>query len=79
MSNVVLRKMITSTEEGLGEITFSLDYSYIKSLSDQFDLDTLRLGVHQRGRGGYVSFLHDDGSEEEAEGNQYHTVIVWHS
>ena len=71
--------LITSTEEGLGEVAFSLDYSYIKSLSDQFDLDTLRLGVHQRGRGGYVSFLHDDGSEEEAEGNQYHTVIVWHS
>ena len=71
--------LITSTEDGLGEITFSLDHSYIKSLADQFKLDTIRLGVHSRGRGGYVSFLRDEGSGEEGVGNEYHTVIVWHS
>jgi hypothetical protein len=71
--------LITSTEDGLGEVTFSLDHSYIKSLADQFDLDSIRLGVHQRGRGGYVSFLHDEGSDDDGVGNQYHTVIVWHS
>lgn len=71
--------LITSTGDGLGEVTFSLDHSYIRSLADQFDLDAIRLGVHQRGRGGYVSFLHDEGSDDDGVGNQYHTVIVWHS
>ena len=63
-----------STESGLGDTSFSIDYAYIKSLSDLFDLDTIELGVHKRGRGGYVSFLHEDGGEK---GNRYFTVIVW--
>ena len=68
--------LITSTGS-LGEVSFSLDYSYIKSLADHFNLDTVNLGVHQRGRGGYVSFLFDEGGDDGDEGNQYHTVIVW--
>ncbi len=71
--------LITSTEDGLDDVVFTLDHTYIKSLADQFNLDSIRLGVHQRGRGGYVSFLHDEGSDDDGVGNQYHTVIVWHS
>ena len=71
--------LITSTETGLGDITFGIDYAYIKSLADHFDLDTVELGVHQRGRGGYVSFLYEDEGSTEDSGNQYHTVIVWRS
>lgn len=71
--------MIHSTETGLEEVSFSLDYSYLKTLADLFSLDTLTLGVHQRGRGGYVSFLHDEGndSDENPSGNCYYTVILW--
>ena len=71
--------LITSTESGLGDITFSIDYAYVRSLADQFDLDTVELGVHERGRGGYVSFLYEDEGSTEDSGNQYHTVIVWRS
>jgi len=71
--------LITSTETGLGDITFGIDYAYIKSLAEHFDLDTVELGVHQRGRGGYVSFLYEDEGSTEDSGNQYHTVIVWRS
>jgi len=71
--------LITSTEKGLNDITFGIDYAYIRSLADQFDLDTLDLGVHERGRGGYVSFLYEDEGATEDSGNQYHTVIVWRS
>jgi DNA polymerase III sliding clamp (beta) subunit (PCNA family) len=69
--------LISSTETGLNDITFGIDYSYIRSLADQFDLDTLDIGVHERGRGGYVSFLYEDEGSTEDSGNQYHTVIVW--
>jgi len=71
--------LITSAETGLGDITFGIDYAYIKSLAEHFDLDTVELGVHQRGRGGYVSFLYEDEGSTEDSGNQYHTVIVWRS
>lgn len=71
--------LITSTETGLNDITFGIDYSYIRSLADQFDIDTMDLGVHERGRGGYVSFLHEDEGATEDSGNQYHTVFVWRS
>ena len=71
--------LITSTETGRGDITFGIDYAYIKSLAEHFDLDTVELGVHQRGRGGYVSFLYEDEGSTEDSGNQYHTVIVWRS
>ena len=71
--------LIVSSGAGMDDLTFSLDYSYIKALSDQFRLDTLVLGVHQRGRGGYVSFVHEDEGGTPDSGNQYHTVIVWYS
>ena len=70
--------LVVSQESGMEELTFSLDYSYIKSIADQFDLDDVSLGIHQRGRGGYVSFMHDDDATNQT-GNQYYTVIVWHS
>ena len=70
--------LVVSQEDGLGEQTFALDYSYIKSIADQFDLDDMLLGVHRRGRGGYVSFMHEDDATNQT-GNQYHTVIVWHA
>ena len=66
--------MIHSTQQGLGESQFSLDYAYIRSIADLFDLDNVDLAVHVRDRGGYVSFSHDDGGDT---GNQYYTVIVW--
>ena len=69
--------LITSTATGLGDLTFSLDYSYLGAIVDQFDLDSISLGVHQRGRGGYVSFIYEDEGATEDSGNQYHTVIVW--
>ena len=66
--------MIQSTQENLDTTSFMLDYAYVKSLADLFDLDTLALSVHVRERGGYVSFTHED---EGGDGNQYYTVIVW--
>jgi len=69
--------LITSTATGLGDVAFSLTHSYIGAISDHFDLDTLSLGVHQRGQGGYVSFVHQDEGATEDSGNHYHTVIVW--
>jgi hypothetical protein len=71
--------MILSSESGLEDQTFTLDYSYLKTLADLLSLETLTLGVHQRGRGGYVSFFHDEGSEDDADssGNRYYTVILW--
>ena len=66
--------MIHSTQKGLGESQFSLDYAYIRSIADLFDLDNVDLAVHVRDRWGYVSFSHND---EGDTGNQYYTVIVW--
>ena len=71
--------MIQSSATGFGDTTFSMDYSYVGAIADMFDLDTLTFGVHQRGRGGYVSFAYEDEGATEDSGNHYYTVIVWRS
>jgi len=71
--------MIQSSQEGLGSTAFSLDYGYIKSISELFNLASVDLSVHVRERGGYVSFVHEDEGGEDAEANAYYTVIVWRS
>ena len=69
--------LLHSTEEGMGDLSFTLDYAYIRSIADQFGLDTVDFGVHRRGKGGYVSFSHEDDGDDSSLGNRYHTVIVW--
>jgi hypothetical protein len=71
--------MIQSVATGLDDLSFSMDYSYVGAIADMFDLDTLAFGVHQRGRGGYVSFSYEDEGSTEDSGNHYYTVIVWRS
>lgn len=74
--------LIQSTATGFSDTSpasFSMDYSYIGAIADLFDLDTLDLGVHQRGKGGYVSFAYEDEGSTEDSGNHYYTVIVWRS
>jgi hypothetical protein len=68
--------LVHSTEEGLGDTSFSFDFSYVRSIADLFGLDTVKFGVHPRKRGGYVSFTYEDEDGDSAS-NQYHTVIVW--
>jgi len=58
----------------LFEEGFVVDYPYLKGIAATFDLDTLRLGVNKRGRGGFVSFRNAD---EGDDGNRYYSVIVW--
>lgn len=81
--------LIHSTEENMGDLTFTIDYAYVRSIADQFDLDAVAFGVHLRGKGGYLTFSYDDGTRDldgdgegeggdgTSSGNLYHTVIVW--
>lgn len=55
--------------------TFTIDFPYLRSISSTFSLDTLSLGVHKMGRGGYTSFKHTDSEDENS--NIYYAVIVW--
>ena len=55
---------------------FTIDYSYVKGIADTFSLMDIELGVNRRGKGGYVSFRHTD-DDEDGQGNDYHSVIVW--
>lgn len=71
--------MIQSTATGFGDTSFKMDYSYVGHIADMFDLDFVTFGVHERGRGGYVSFAYEDEGATEDSGNHYYTVIVWHS
>ncbi len=72
--------MIQSVASGFGEgLSFTMDYSYVGNIADMFDLDSVSFGVHERGRGGYVSFAYEDEGATEDSGNHYYTVIVWHS
>ncbi|MBQ73265.1 MAG: hypothetical protein CMJ67_10215 [Planctomycetaceae bacterium] len=71
--------MIQSTATGLNDTSFKMDYSYVGHIADMFDLDFVTFGVHERGRGGYVSFAYEDEGATEDSGNHYYTVIVWHS
>lgn len=72
--------MIQSVATGFGEgLSFTMDYSYVGNIADMFDLDSVSFGVHERGRGGYVSFAYEDEGATEDSGNHYYTVIVWHS
>lgn len=71
--------MVVSQAQGMGDLSFTMDYHYIKAIADLFDLDTLSLGVHQRGKGGYVSFAHEDEGATDESGNHYYTLILWRS
>ena len=51
---------------------FTVDYPYIKGIGATFGLDTIDFGIVAKGRGGFISFKH-----EEGEGNRYFSVIVW--
>ena len=66
--------LIRSTAEGLDDLTFALEFDYVRTLSDHFSLDHITFTVHQRKRGGYVSFTHD-GDEEDS--NFHHAVLLW--
>jgi len=54
---------------------FTVDYPYINGIGSTFGLDSLTFGVNERGRGGFISFRHND--EEGKNGNRYFSVIVW--
>ena len=57
--------------EDLPEEGFWLNYRYIEHIVDHFGGDTIKFGINQRGKGGFVRFLHSVG------GDEYLTVVVW--
>jgi len=74
--------LIQSTASGFSALeasSFSVDYSYVGAIADMFDLDSVSLRVHEKGRGGYISFSYEDEGSTEDSGNHYYTVIVWRS
>jgi hypothetical protein len=56
---------------------FDVDFPYIQAIAASFDLDTITLGVHPVGDGGYLSFCRSEPSVPDAEPNEYYAVIVW--
>jgi hypothetical protein len=66
---------------------FDVDFPYIQSIAASFSLDTIRMGVHPVGDGGYLSFCYskpadtdaeaDADAEPNADSNGYYAVIVW--
>lgn len=52
----------------------SVGFSHLLGFCDHFALDTLRLEVHFKGKGGFFAFRKGT-SEEDA--NSYYTVVVW--
>lgn len=54
---------------------FSIDYPYLEDISEAFGLDSLKIGITKRGKGGFISVKHVD--EDTLGGNKYYTVVVW--
>jgi DNA polymerase III sliding clamp (beta) subunit (PCNA family) len=52
----------------------SVGFAHLLGFCDHFSLDTLRLEVHFKGKGGFFAFR--KGTSEE-DGNSYYTVVVW--
>jgi len=61
-------------KNGKFDTAFTVDYSYIKGISQVFGLDLLSLTLKKHGRGGYVAFRHED---DGANPNKYTSVLVW--
>lgn len=57
--------------ETLPEEGFWLDYPYIQGIVNHFEGETVKFGINQRGKGGYVRFRHTSGEDE------FLTVVVW--
>jgi len=56
------------------DVDFTVDYPYMMSIVDSFGLEQAEFAVKKRGRGGYVSFKHEDEGESA---NSYFAVVVW--
>jgi hypothetical protein len=52
----------------------SVGFSHLLGFCDHFSLDTLRLEVHFKGKGGFFAFRKGT-SDEDA--NVYYSVVVW--
>lgn len=50
---------------------FEVDYSYIQAIVGHFGGKTLRFGISQKGKGGYIRFRHEVGDD------LFLTVVVW--
>jgi hypothetical protein len=57
--------------ETLPDEGFWLDYPYITHIVGHFGGDTVKFGINQRGKGGYVRFHHSSGDDD------FLTVVVW--
>ncbi len=61
-------------KNGKFDTAFTVDYPYIKGISTVFGLDQLSFTIKKHGRGGYISFRHED---DGAKPNKYTSVLVW--
>ena len=77
-SEYPITNAVVHNPESLEEGGFTVSYQYLQSLMSTFDLDTLQLGVHRLGAGGYLSFRHVGAAPAEGvEPNTYRTIIAW--